>query len=489
MDKSYEAQARFCQGMDLGSFRQLLQADLRAAKQEIEEAAATAEGTRTAYATSVADSEATLPWDGAPAAMQGDTQRDDAMDDFLNKELERLIEEEAALQSEAREKQAAAPESAEGQKLESENERIQREYEESEEIRRLRQRITDLQATGSMPSSFTAFKMAFTESPQKSSVGRDLSPLSLELKKAKEEEDFLKKEVKRAQLQQVRARTEALRARLSESDPDGAVKTPEPKVPASVSPPPKTPAPASSPGPSSTPPLPKSLPAVAVTPPAQLNRSSPLEASSQGSSEAGEKGDEDKKKAAAAALQTVRRLTTNPHKCTLEILEQWRNGGESRKNIVQLFFQNGCDVTKTTVSFILKDIMMEPISKQEKKKKEALTEEQVYAHYAPNQEKAKMAIHFAVQEGRRYLSFRDDPNFRVGSGHKLFNIFTEMSETELFEKRREIEANVRSLAQDQRPLARQLFQEMHPSCKADIREIMCFDLCHSKQLVPPRIKM
>ena len=41
--------------------------------------------------------------------------------------------------------------------------------------------------------------------------------------------------------------------------------------------------------------------------------------------------------------------------------------------------------------------------RQEKKKKEALTEEQVYAHYHPNVEKGQMAIHFAVQQGRRDL--------------------------------------------------------------------------------------
>ena len=128
----------------------------------------------------------------------------------------------------------------------------------------------------------------------------------------------------------------------------------------------------------------------------------------------------------------MRRLTTNPHKCTFEILQQWRSGGENRKNLIQMFFASGCDVTKTTVSLIMKDIMVEPISqffnvnvlcqifkapnksfvysieqRQEKKKKEALTEEQVYAFYAPNEEKAKMAIHFAVQEGRRYLSIAE----------------------------------------------------------------------------------
>ena len=55
-----------------------------------------------------------------------------------------------------------------------------------------------------------------------------------------------------------------------------------------------------------------------------------------------------------------------------------------------------------------------------------------------------------------------------------------MSETEKFEKRREVEANVRSLSQDQRPLAKQIFQELRSSCILDVLEVVCFHLSQSK---------
>ena len=67
------------------------------------------------------------------------------------------------------------------------------------------------------------------------------------------------------------------------------------------------------------------------------------------------------KKHAAAALQTVRRLTQNPNRCTFEILQMWRNGGEDRKNIVKEYMNAGQDVTKVTVNLIMRDVISEQL--------------------------------------------------------------------------------------------------------------------------------
>eukprot|EP00439_Symbiodinium_sp_Y106_P023180 s5787_g2.t2 len=174
------------------------------------------------------------------------------------------------------------------------------------------------------------------------------------------------------------------------------------------------------------------------------------------------KREEAAKKDAAAAIQTVRRLTRNPNKCTFEILQQWRMGGDERKAVVKEYMAAGQDVTKVTVNLILRDVLSEqlPCNMQEKKMKEKLTEEQVYKHYEPNQVKAKEAIEFAVAEGRRDLSYENDPNFPDHAGYRLYKIFTGFSETQIFEKRREIEANIKPLCQDQRPAAQALLIEL-----------------------------
>ncbi|CAE6945953.1 hypothetical protein AK812_SmicGene46902 [Symbiodinium microadriaticum] len=234
-----------------------------------------------------------------------------------------------------------------------------REAEDTEEIRRLKQKLSDLETRSSNPAT-SAFKRAYSP-VRTSNVSRQdqsLSPLSQQLKLAHEEEERLKQEMKKAKLQEIQKKNDLMRAKIialsgapappgradelcmtPQAKPaaasPGPAETPSPAHNAATpSPQPKAAAPsplpaaAPSPAPStvSTPPPPspppKSPTAAALAPsgPAQLNRSSPLETSTSEAPQA----EEEKKKAAAAALQTVRRLTTNPHKCTFEILEQWR---------------------------------------------------------------------------------------------------------------------------------------------------------------------
>ena len=61
-------------------------------------------------------------------------------------------------------------------------------------------------------------------------------------------------------------------------------------------------------------------------------------------------------KAAAAAVQQVRRLCANPHRCTFEVLQAWRAQGSSRKNLIKEYIESG-DVNKVTVDLIMADLM------------------------------------------------------------------------------------------------------------------------------------
>ena len=56
----------------------------------------------------------------------------------------------------------------------------------------------------------------------------------------------------------------------------------------------------------------------------------------------------------AAAVQQVRRLCNNGHRCTWEILQRWRAGGAVRQQLVQAWINNP-DVTQLTVNIMMED--------------------------------------------------------------------------------------------------------------------------------------
>ncbi|CAE7219716.1 unnamed protein product, partial [Symbiodinium sp. CCMP2456] len=414
------------------------------------------------------DSQATQLWDGIPAPA-ADTQPDGFDDDDLNAELEKLIDE-CGLDEDSGLMSTTGGSDLDRLRAEQEAAEMERKLQEAKEMER------KLQEAGTLHVSSAGFKRAFSPPKNANPHRMEMSPLSLQLKKAQEEEELLKKEMataaKKQKLEELQRKNELMRNKLaalgvppSPSVPPSLTSVPPspasvPPSPASVPPSPASvppspapsvpPSPAASVPPSpaaSVPPTSASVPPSPTTMPppmADLRRSGPLQHQGSNVSSFSDKSDEAAevaRKNAAAALQTVRRLTTNPNKCTFEILQQWRNGGEDRKNIVKDYMKSGQDVTKVTVNLIMRDVL----SEQEKKKKEKLTEEQVFRHYEPNQAKAREAIDFALAEG-----YENDPNFPDHAGYRLYKIFTGFSETQLFEKRREIEANIRPLAQDQR---------------------------------------
>ena len=59
---------------------------------------------------------------------------------------------------------------------------------------------------------------------------------------------------------------------------------------------------------------------------------------------------------AKADLQTVRRVTKNPNRCTMEFLIVWRQGGDARKKPVKDYIANP-DVTKLAVDIIMSDVL------------------------------------------------------------------------------------------------------------------------------------
>ena len=63
---------------------------------------------------------------------------------------------------------------------------------------------------------------------------------------------------------------------------------------------------------------------------------------------------------ATAAVAQVRRLCANPARCTLEVLLQWRAGGEVRKNLVKEWMSKP-DVVELTADIILQDEMKESL--------------------------------------------------------------------------------------------------------------------------------
>ena len=47
-------------------------------------------------------------------------------------------------------------------------------------------------------------------------------------------------------------------------------------------------------------------------------------------------------------------MTTNPNRCTLEVLEAWRAGREAITNLVKDFFLNKQGMTHTTVNIAMR---------------------------------------------------------------------------------------------------------------------------------------
>ena len=63
----------------------------------------------------------------------------------------------------------------------------------------------------------------------------------------------------------------------------------------------------------------------------------------------------------ASYIQAVRRACRNAHRCTLEMLEAWRAGGDTRKNMIRQFVDNNQDCLKCTIEMILQDTLTQSV--------------------------------------------------------------------------------------------------------------------------------